>query len=108
MPDQITEAEEHPSFVLARSLPEPWRSHFPKSAAECEGWRPLVRRLALARRVLMVATTRIECAWAAYGDAVAGENHDQEWQAVLAHGAKLSERCARAVFPEFEEVPYAS
>lgn len=58
-------------------------------------------------RVLVVAKTRVECSWAAYIDAVPGMNHAMEADAVLNHGDKLDERIARAVFPEFEGVPYA-
>jgi len=92
---------------LAETLPEPWRSHFPKSAEEARAWRDHVRIIALARRVLVVAHTRIECAWAAYSDAVDGYDHTQEAYGVLAHGCKLTETRARALFPEFAEVPYA-
>jgi len=67
----------------------------------------MLRYHALAHCVLAVACTRIECAWAAYIDAVAGVNHDREMDAVLRHGAKLLEPVARILFPEFTEVPYA-
>ena len=50
--------------------------------AECEAWRPIVRRRAIASRVLVVARTRIEGAWAAYVDAVPGMNHDAEFEEV--------------------------
>ena len=98
---------DHPSFVKARSLSEPLRSHFPKSADEAQSWSALTVRRALAGRVLVVARTRIECAWAAYCDAVPGENHDREECPVLDYGAKLDESLARLLFPQFDEVPYA-
>ena len=98
---------EHPIFDRVRALPAPWRSHFPKSVEEAQAWTPRIRRHELARNVIALSRTRIECAWAAYIDAVPGENHDREEQAVLDHGAKLQEKIARILFPEFEGIPYA-
>lgn len=100
-------AYEHPAFTRAKALSEPLRSHFPKSAEEANVWQPKQRTIALASRVLVVAQTRIVCEWAAYCDAVAGMDHRYEWHAVLSHGNKLDETVARALFPEFDEVPYA-
>lgn len=68
---------------------------------------PVIRRRALASRVLVVARTRIEGTWAAYCDAVPGYDHDHEERAVLLRGDKLPERVAVALFPEFDGVPYA-
>lgn len=68
---------------------------------------PVVERRPLARRVLAVARTRIEGTWAAYCDAVPGEAHDREQEAVLQHGAKLPETYARTLFPRFDGMPYA-
>jgi hypothetical protein len=70
-------------------------------------WKPIVRRHALAMCVLAVARTRIEGAWAAYIDAVPGNDHGREAAEVLAHGDKLGESVARILFPEFVELPYA-
>lgn len=98
---------EHPAFTRAKQLAEPLRSFFPKSVEEAKNWRPIVRRVALTSRVLVVATTRIECAWVAYCDAVEGYNHDHEVEEVLKHGAKLPEAFARVLFPVFADVPYA-
>lgn len=97
---------EHPVFEAVKAMPEPWRSHFPKSTEEAREWKPEVRRRALASRVLCVATTRIECGWSAYCDAVPGWDHRTEVDPVLANGTKLGEKLARAIFPEFEGVPY--
>lgn len=97
----------HPSFVRAQALSEPWRTHFPKSVEEANAFEPIVRHRALASRVLVVARTRVECAWAAYCDAVPGIDHRVEREAVMDYGAKLDERTARALFPELAEVPYA-
>lgn len=79
----------------------------PGNREECDAWRPYVRYRALAGRVLVVAKTRIEGAWAAYCDAVPGQNHDREHEEVLRHGSKLLEEWARPLFPELEGVPYA-
>lgn len=75
---------------------------------ELAGWEPTVRVRTLARRVLAVARTRIEGKWAAYCDAVPGKNHDYEFQDVLDQGVKLPEPWARALFPEFDGIPYAN
>ena len=99
--------QKHPSFTLAKSLPEPWRTHFPKSVEEAQAFLPHTEWRALAPRVLVVAKTRVECAWAAYIDAVPGRNHDEEAGEVLDYGAKLPEEVARLLFPRFEGVPYA-
>jgi hypothetical protein len=76
-------------------------------SAQTRDFEPIVRRRALAQRVLVVARTRIEGAWAAYCDAVDGRDHVAEQEGVLRMGAKLDESVARVLFPEFEELPYA-
>jgi hypothetical protein len=68
---------------------------------------PHVRYKALAMRVLAVAATRAEGTWAAYCDAVPGVSHEGEYGQVLVSGAKLIEPWARALFPEFKDVPDA-
>ena len=73
-----------------------------------QDWKPTVRLHALARRVLVVARTRIEGTWCAYCDAVPGDSHGVELNAVLADGDKLMEKTARVLFPEFDDIPYAS
>ncbi len=83
-----------------------WKDHFPKDPQATREWRAYVHVFPLACRVLCVATSRIEGAWCAYCDAVPGMLHDQEYPAVLAHGDKMGESIARAMFPEFEGVPY--
>jgi hypothetical protein len=70
-------------------------------------WQPVVRWRALSAKVIVVARTRIEGRWAAYIDAVPGKDHYDEYAAVLDYGAKLEARIARALFPMFDEVPYA-
>src|SRR5690242_3935776 len=81
----------HPAFVRAASLPEPLRSHFPKSSKEAQSFEPLIHHRALSSRVLVVARTRVECAWAAYCDAVDGIDHRLEREGVLDYGSKLDE-----------------
>lgn len=106
MSDSVKQ-DEHSIFTAVRAMPEPWRTHFPKSVEEALAWKPIIRRSALASRVLCVARTRVEGAWAAYCDAVPGHNHDYEMEPVLDAGDKLAERIARAIFPGFDGVPYA-
>ena len=81
--------------------------HFPKTPDEAKQWTPYVRHTALAMRVITVAQQRIEGAWRAYIDAVPGQNHQLEFDAVLRNGEPLPEDVALALFPEFEGVPYA-
>ena len=69
-------------------------------------WAPTIRTHALACKVLVVAKTRVEGTWAAYCDAVPGDNHTKEWPGVLANGDKLMEKTARVLFPEFDDIPY--
>ncbi|KKL26843.1 hypothetical protein LCGC14_2391190 [marine sediment metagenome] len=70
-------------------------------------WKPTVRIFPLANRVLAVAATRVEGTWAAYCDAVPGDKHTAEANAVLANGDKLMEEVARVLFPMFKDLPYA-
>lgn len=97
----------HPAFGRAASLTGPLRGRFPLTVAEAQTWEPFIWLRALSARVLVVAVPRVECAWAAYCDAVPGQCHRDEWQAVRDHGAKLDEAVARVLFPAFDEVPYA-
>ncbi len=69
--------------------------------------RIIVRRKALASRVLVVAKTRVEGTWKAYVDAVPGNRHEDEMIEVLNDGDELREDIARILFPEFNELPYA-
>lgn len=64
---------------------------------------------AFSRTVLAVAKTRVEGAWNAYIGAVVGDDHDFEQAAVLQLGAKIPEKLARAMFPQFpySDLPYA-
>ena len=98
---------EHPAFVRAKQLPERVRAFFPTSVEAAQEWEPQMVWRALSPRVLVVAVPRIECAWRAYCDAVPGIDHRTEYQAVPEHGAELPEDVARALFPIFNDVPYA-
>ena len=81
--------------------------HFPETPDECQTWKPITVRSALAMEVLAVAHTRIEGAWCAYIDAVPGQDHAIETKPVLSHGNKLGETVALVLFPMFDGVPYA-
>ena len=70
-------------------------------------WLPTIHLHALSMKVLIVAKTRIEGTWSAYCDAVPGDKHTAEANAVLANGDKLIEEVARVLFPEFKDTPYA-
>ncbi len=67
----------------------------------------------LGMRVLAVLSRR-EDGWCVYVDAVRGDNHDSEWQAVADLGEKQHEPVARAIvgslfYPGFDpgDLPYA-
>ena len=83
------------------------RATFPETPEEAKDWEAEVRYVALEPTVLVVARTRIEGKWAAYCKSVHGKNHDDEKWEVLIDGSKLVESIARAIFPEFKDVPYA-
>lgn len=58
------------------------------------------RRRALARRVMAVAVFDREVGdWAAYIDAIPGNDHSEEWGEVVDHGVKLSKELAEVLFP---------
>ena len=42
-----------------------------------------------------------------YIGAVAGQRHDNEWQAILEHGCKVPPEIAFAIFPRFKDCRYA-
>lgn len=69
----------------------------------------MVRRVyykALAQRVLAVAVVRIYDGfkdWRAFIDAVAGDDHESEKDAVLAHGDQLSFSIAKILFPSLSD-----
>ena len=89
------------------------RWEFPTNKEEAAKWCPVRILFALHSQVLLVAQLRIEGTWAAYAGPVSGISHREadylveESKEVLAHGDKVPESIARAVFPAFDEVPYA-
>jgi len=72
------------------------------------GWKAEIRIMYLQNsEVMIVARTRIEGAWAAYIDGVAGVSLETDTKHVLEYGTKMIENLARGYFPEFEDLPYA-
>lgn len=63
--------------------------------------RELMDYVALSRRVLAVAAQGSIGDWAAYIDAVEGENHEEEMQRVADHGTKLPYGIAKILFPHW-------
>ena len=67
---------------------------------------------ALSCTTLAVLSRRID-GWCVYVAGVPGNNHNEEWQKVAAHGDKQNETVAKAIvttmfFPNFEvDLPYA-
>lgn len=61
---------------------------------------------ALSYRVLAAAKEGYNHDWTAYIKDVPGHNYDEEQHIVLAEGDKLSEKIARAIFPEFNDLTY--
>ncbi len=58
------------------------------------------RKVALARCVMVVAVFDREVGdWAAYIDAILGNDHSLEWGAVVDHGVKLPKELAAVLFP---------
>lgn len=62
---------------------------------------------ALDSTVLVVAVKRVPGEWCAYIKGVPGENHERELEIVKKWGAKLHEKIALVIFPQFEGTPYA-
>ncbi len=100
-------SEFYDPFARAKALPDEMGASFPRSQEEVAGWAPHITFRAISTKVIVVATTRVECAWTAYCDAVPGKSHRREFQRVLSHGSKLDEQTARALFPQFAAVEYA-
>lgn len=78
--------------------------------ADAKAWTPDFRVCALHRQFVLLAKTRIEGAWKAYGVPVTGEiehafEAEQRWEE---EGCPIAdEEIARAAFPMFSDVPYA-
>lgn len=60
----------------------------------------------LAMRVIVVAVEGEVKDWAAYIDAVAGDNHIREWQEVRRRGTKLPREVAEILFPKFKHLEW--
>ena len=58
----------------------------------------IITKRALSQRVLVVAVAD-DHEWCAFCDAVPGDNHDVEAQAVVDRGDKLDEKLAKLLFP---------
>ena len=80
---------------------------FPSIADEASSWKRVSLFKPLHSQVLCEAHTRIEGKWAAYCFPVPGMNHEKEVFLWETQGDKINENVARAIFPEFEGVPYA-
>jgi|WetSurMetagenome_2_1015567.scaffolds.fasta_scaffold51167_4 hypothetical protein len=66
-------------------------------------YREVTDYTALSSRVLVVAVAQEPIdEWSAYIDGTPGENHEQEYQEVKAHGDKLRYDLAKVLFPEFD------
>lgn len=67
-----------------------------------------MKKIAIHRNVLVVASLRTEGTWKAYVVPVPGKNHVKEaaelWQS---EGSQLPEHQARPFFPDLSELPYA-
>lgn len=83
-----------------------YKYSFPETQDEMDAWKPTIIYTALHRRVLLVAKTRIEGKWSCYCTPVPGINHQDEMHNWRDNGNKVLEHIARAVFPQFEEIPY--
>lgn len=84
-----------------------FEDHFPKTSDECRGWKPLIFHAVLDTNVLAVAKTRVEGAWAAYIGAMLPGDEEYDTQRVLDYGTKLDQKVACAIFPQFDDIPYA-
>lgn len=62
---------------------------------------------ALDLHVLVVAVKRDEGCWCAYIKDTPGDNYEKELERVKNHGNKLPKTIALAIFPMYEEIPYA-
>lgn len=61
---------------------------------------------ALSSKVLVVAVEGAIGDWAAYIDAVPGNNHDNEFFEVAEHGAKLDRHLAEILFPKWKHLTW--
>lgn len=81
---------------------------FPTCREDFERWRAEIHYRVLARDMLLIARTRVEGRWRCYAVTVAGQNHDIEASTAWQRGTAVTEAIARAAFPRFAHLPYAS
>lgn len=107
----MSDTWEHPIFARAKALPEHLRKLFPTNEEEARSWKATRVPYQLSAHLLVVAQTRIECAWAAYIGAMGQQDYGVDnhfaYKYVAMVGDKLPEEIARVIFPQFAEVPYA-
>ncbi|RKZ72459.1 MAG: hypothetical protein DRQ48_00175 [Gammaproteobacteria bacterium] len=89
-----------------KDWPQWAQDHFPETHHQAVGFEQMEWHYAMHMTFLVVAATRIEGAWAAYGGPVPGMRHDQEHEGPLHTGDKLSEDVARVMFPHLDFLPY--
>lgn len=58
----------------------------------------------LSNHVIVVAVEGEVNDWAAYIDAVPGNNFSSEWQKVRDYGTKLPRQIAEVIFPDFKDL----
>ena len=81
---------------------------FPNTQSELDNWEPYTIILPLHQNVLCIAQSRIEGTWSAFCSTVPGCKHSDEYQPVLDYGDCIPEHIARAMFPQFADVPYST
>lgn len=79
---------------------------FPDPGESTSDWKPTIIHFALARDVLAAAITQVSGHWVAYIKSVPGHDHEGETEDVLWYGMKLPEDVARAIFPQWKEIPW--
>lgn len=72
-----------------------------------ELFEPQIVVQTLARDIVVVARTRSEGTWKAYIGTTDEWSHPDATSDVLERGTAVRERVARAIFPQFKELPYA-
>lgn len=78
-------------------------------AAESHGFfteSHIISQRALSQKVLAVAVKGNINDWAAYIDAVPGQTHSKEGDAVMEKGEKLPKHIAVAIFPSYDPKLY--
>ena len=81
---------------------------FPETKEEAVTWWPKITHRAIHSKVLLVAKMRIEGEWSCYCTPVPGQRHEAEIHLWETEGSKVSASIARAAFPEFNDIPYAT